>query len=592
MRSETDDFVIRFANINGTGSASTNRIVAKTLFRMAVPVGAKNIFPSNIKGMPTWYEIRANRLGYTARRGTVDLLVGMNRACLAGDVALVEAGGTVIWDSSGVDEPPAAPNLNFIGLPCSDIIQAAFPNSSAGEHLRNGLYLGFCAELLGLNCDIIAQLLHEQYGPRRVELNRQIFEVGREEFRKRGISPLKNFQSEYSAGRGVAVGRKQIFVDGNTACALGCLYAGASIAGWYPITPSTSLMDAFAGLCRKYRGKNFQMVQAEDEMAALGVVMGAMWSGARAFTATSGPGISLMTELLGYAYYAEIPVVLFDIQRSGPSTGMPTRTQQSDLVACAYASHGDTKHLLLFPGTVRECFDFARQSFDFAERFQTPVIVMSDIDLGMNDYVSEPLEIPEGSKFDRGKILDVDAAQKLSEPFYRYLDQDGDGVCLRSFSGTDVKASYFTRGSGHDEFGRYTEQPEAYGKNLMRIERKFETAAAALPAPGWEKNGAGTVLVYFGSTTQVVAELMARLAEAGITVDTLRLRAFPFPSELAGELAVYDRAIVLEQNQSGQMRRLLAAELATICPLHSVTYWQGQPLSVVHVFDQVAQFFQ
>nr|ALV86737.1 2-ketoglutarate: NADP oxidoreductase, alpha subunit [uncultured bacterium P2N8] len=560
---KVNEFVLRFANVNGTGSASANGLVARALFRMGLPVGPKNIFPSNIQGLPTWFEIRVSEAGYTGRRGTVDLMVAMNGQTFAEDVRSVEPGGYLLYDSS----KPLAPELrrsdiNFLDVPLTEMVTREFANPRQRLLFKNIAYVGVLSALLDIEPPVVAQLIREQFQGKEklIPPNMQAFEMGRAAALERFACPLP-----MHAQRRDAIGDR-ILMDGNSAAGLGCVYAGATVAAWYPITPSTSLVDAFSAYCEDYRvnpdgSKRYAILQAEDELAAIGMVVGAAWNGARSFTATSGPGISLMTEFLGLAYYAEIPVVLFDIQRCGPSTGMPTRTQQSDLLSSAYASHGDTKHVLLFPASPKECFQMAAQAFDLAERLQTPVLVMSDLDLGMNDWLSEPLTWDDAYRPDRGKVL---TTQQLDDgiQFYRYLDVDGDAIPYRTLPGTHPsKGAFFTRGSGHDRFGGYTEDGAKYQDNVDRLRRKFDTAATLLPDAVIERDaGSSAGIIYFGTSAEPMPEALDTLAAQGLDVDALRLRAFPFSKRVYDFIATHDTVFVVDQNRDGQLRAMLLIE--------------------------------
>lgn len=580
---KVNEFVLRFANVNGTGSASANGLVARALFRMGLPVGPKNIFPSNIQGLPTWFEIRVSEAGYTGRRGTVDLMVAMNGQTFAEDVRSVEPGGYLLYDSS----KPLAPELrrtdiNFLGVPFTEAVTREFSNPRQRLLFKNIMYVGVLSALLNIEPAVIEQLLTEQFEGKEklIPPNIKAFEMGRAAAEERFACPLP-----MHVERRDAVGDR-ILMDGNSAAGLGCVYAGATVAGWYPITPSTSLVDAFAAYCEDYRtnpdgSKRYAILQAEDELAAIGMVVGAAWNGARAFTATSGPGVSLMTEFLGLAYYAEIPVVLFDIQRCGPSTGMPTRTQQSDLLSSAYASHGDTKHVLLFPASPKECFDMAVQAFDLAERLQTPVLVMSDLDLGMNDWLSAPLAWDDAYRPDRGKVV---TREQLDDgfQFYRYLDVDGDAIPYRSLPGTHPnKGAFFTRGSGHDRFGGYTEDGAKYQDNVDRLRRKFDTAATLVPPAEVVRNAGNSAgILYFGTTAEVMAETLDTLNSHGLDVDALRVRAFPFTRQVYDFIAAHDTVFVAEQNRDGQLRAMLMIE-GNIDParLVPVLHYDGMPVT-------------
>ncbi|MDX1434340.1 MAG: 2-oxoacid:acceptor oxidoreductase subunit alpha, partial [Gammaproteobacteria bacterium] len=485
QKSRLNDFVIRLANVNGTGSASANGLIMKAIFRMGIPVAGKNYFPSNIQGLPTWYEIRVSRDGHVARSGRVDVMVAMNAETYRQDLADVSPGGTLIYDSTWArDRVLKREDVTILGIPLARMCNEHFDNVRTRILMKNVAYAGALVALLDIDMDIVRALLEETFAakPKLISANLEAIDLGYRYAKEHFECPLATRVEPMNETRG------HILIDGNTAAALGCIYAGATFAAWYPITPSTSLMDAFRAFCQRFRhdresGENrFCIVQAEDELGAIGMAVGAGWAGARAFTSTSGPGMSLMGEFLGFAYFAEIPVVLFDVQRAGPSTGLPTRTQQSDILSCAYASHGDTRHVLLFPANPEECFGLAVKAFDLAERLQTPVIVVSDLDIGMNDWMCPDLGWDDGYRPDRGKVLGAEDLERI-ERFQRYQDVDGDGICYRTYPGVSPKGGYFTRGSGHNEAARYTENADEYQQVLDRLERKFETAEMLVPRP-------------------------------------------------------------------------------------------------------------
>lgn len=572
--SNINDFVLRFANVNGTGSASANSTVAKSFFRMGLPIGPKNMFPSNIQGLPTWYEVRVSEKGYTGRRGGVDFMVAMNGQTFSDDQASVVPGGYLLYDSTRHLPPESMrSDITYLGVPLTQMSREHFSNPRQRSLLQNIVYVGAVVALLDIEYEVVCKLLQDQFAknPKLVEMNILALKIGFDFAKKTFQCPLP-----------IRVARRdlikdKILIDGNSAAGLGCVYAGATVAAWYPITPSTSLVDAFGKYCAKFRvdkdsgEHSYAIIQAEDELAAIGMVLGASWNGARSFTATSGPGVSLMGEFLGFAYYAEVPVVLFNIQRCGPSTGMPTRTQQADLLSTAYASHGDTRHVMLFPATPTEAFDFAIKAFDLAEMLQTPVIVMSDLDLGMNDWLSEPFKWSDDYKPQRGKVLNREALDKFEtkEKFFRYLDVDGDGIPYRTLPGTHPeKGSFFTRGSGHDKFGRYTEDAAAYKDNVDRLRRKLDTNMALLPPPivckRQEKGSASARagLIAFGTSDEAVIEALDILKEKhGIVIDDLRIRSFPFHEEVNAFSQAHDIIFVLEQNRDGQLRAMLTMEL-------------------------------
>ena len=595
-----NDFAVTLANVNGTGSASVNSLLMHAIFRMGVPVSGKNVFPSNIQGLPTWYAIRVNEQGHTARADEPDLLVAMNPRTYAQDIERLRTGGFVLYDATwplGRDLTRA--DVEFLGVPFTAVLAEAFPDAAERVLLRNVAYLGALVALLAVDVEIVTALLTERFArsEHRKVANERAFELGYRSVLDRLDCPLP-FHLSPTVDEG-----DRILVDGNTAIALGCLWAGATVAAWYPLTPSTSVMDHFTELCERYRRvpggsggsegtaserRNYLIVQAEDELAAIGVVIGAGWNGARAFTATSGPGISLMNEQLGLAYYSEIPAVVFDVQRAGPSTGMPTRTQQGDLLACAYASHGDTKHLVLFPSDPSECFDFAVRALDLAERFQTPVLVCSDLDIAMNDWVVPELAWDDHFVPDRGRVLG-EADLRRIEQFFRYDDPDETFVTARTLPGVAEEGAYFTRGSGHDRHGAYTESASAYSEVVDRLARKHEAAASFVPSPVVERrDGAVVGLVALGSSDLAVREGLELLAEQGVAADYLRVRGFPFHPSVRAFLDEHERCVVVDQNRDGQLRTLLVAETgAAPQRLGSVRVYGGLPLSARQVVDGV-----
>jgi len=578
-----NDFVIKFANVNGTGSASANSLIMKSIFRMGVPVVGKNFFPSNIQGLPTWYEIRVTGEGWIARSGRVDVMVAMNSETYARDIAEVSPGGFLVFDSSwprpsllGRDD------VSVLGVPLAQLCTENFEGARARILMKNIMYAGVLAALLDIDLEVMRGLLAESYAkkPALVEANMKAIGIGHDYARRNFDCPLPMRVEKLDRTRG------HFMMDGNTAAALGCLYAGATVGAWYPITPSTSLMDAFRGFCSRHRvdpetGRhNYLIMQAEDELAAIGAVIGASWNGARAFTPTSGPGISLMNEFIGLAYYAEIPAVLFDVQRVGPSTGMPTRTQQCDLMSCAYASHGDTRHVLLFPANPEECFYMSVQAFDLAERLQTPVFVLLDLDIGMNDWMVPDLEWDDGFQPDRGKVLTADMLDKI-ERFNRYLDVDGDGIPWRTIPGVGEKGAYFTRGSGHNKYGAYTEDSAEYQDVMERLSRKFRAAAGMVPRGVVDGDGRAPVgVVSIGSCDGAVREALATLRKRGLAMDYLRVRGFPFGAEVEEFLAGHETLFVVEQNRDAQLKSLLTLETAVEKrKLNSILYYSGLPMS-------------
>ena len=589
-----NDFVVKFANVNGSGSASANRLFAKSILRMGVPISSRNIFPSNIQGLPTWYEVRVSAAGYLGRRGGVDLMVAMNPQTWDKDVASIEPGGYLLYDSTK-PVPPAklGENINVLGVPLTEICNREYADPRQRQLFKNIMYVGALAALLDIEMAEIERLISEQFKgkDKLITANIKALHIGRDDARTRLNCPLA-----LRLERAQAVGER-VFIDGNSAAALGCVYGGATVAAWYPITPSTSLAESFMRFCRRYRtdpgtGKSrYSVVQAEDELASIGMVVGAAWNGARAFTATSGPGISLMQEFIGLAYFAEVPAVIFDIQRGGPSTGMPTRTQQSDILACAYASHGDTKHVLLIPADPRECFEFAALAFDLADRLQTPIFVMLDLDIGMNEWLSEPFEWDDSRRMDRGKVVEFDDLEAGRE-FGRYLDVDGDGIAYRTYPGTHpTRGAFFTRGSSKDAYARYTEDGAAYVENMQRLQKKFRTARKMVPAPvkGATHKGARFGVIYYGSTAPAMEEALDSLRDHGAVLDILRLRAFPFPDEVAKFIAKYEKVFVVEQNRDGQMRMLLINE-CDVDPtkLVPILHYDGTPITARFIIREIA----
>jgi len=590
-----NDFVVKFANVNGSGSASANELFAKSFLRMGVPVGPRNIFPSNIQGLPTWYEVRVTEKGHLGRRGGVDLLVAMNPQTWDRDLLEIEPGGYLLYDSTK-PLPPSKfrDDVHTIGVPLTEMCNAAYGDPRERQLLKNIMYVGVLAALIGIDPAVIAELVGEQYKGKEKLLtpNLDAFRKGYHYAQERLDDALG-----LRVRRAAAVGDR-IFVDGNTAAALGCVYGGATVCAWYPITPSSSVAEAFQKYCSKLRvdketGENrFAIVQAEDELASIGMVVGAGWNGARAFTATSGPGISLMTEFIGLAYFAEIPVTIIDVQRGGPSTGMPTRTQQADLLSCAYASHGDTRHVLLFPEDPNECFAFAAQALDLADRLQTPVFVMTDLDIGMNQRLTAPFAWDDSRRYDRGKVM---SAAMLDEgrDFGRYLDVDGDGIPYRTWPGTHAqRGAYFTRGTTKDAYARYSEAGADYVANMQRLMAKFETAKTLVPAAIERRapRPAGVGAIYFGSTSPAMSEAIEALEARSMDVDTLRIRAFPFGDEVARFIATHPTVFVVEQNRDAQLRTMLVNELG-IDParLVPVLHYDGTPITARFIADAIAE---
>ena len=588
---EVNDVVIKIATVNGTGSASANGLLRKAIFRMGVPVVGKNFFPSNIQGLPTWYEIRVTKDGYQARCNRLDIMVAMNAQTYARDMAELSPGGWLIYDSTWPRSKLLdREDITVLGIPLSRMCNESFDGARARILMKNIAYVGALAALLDIDIEIITELLEETFAAKAhlIDANMQAIRLGYDYAKENFVCPLPARVEKMDKTRG------NIVIDGNTAAALGCMYAGATVGAWYPITPSTSLMDAFRSFCSKYRhdeesGKRtYCIIQAEDELAAIGMVLGASWNGARAFTPTSGPGISLMSEFLGFAYYAEIPAVIFNVQRTGPSTGMPTRTQQADMLLCAYASHGDTRHVLLFPADPYECFHTAVQAFDLAERLQTPVMVLSDLDIGMNDWMVPEFEWDENYVPDRGKVLSAEEVEEL-EKFYRYLDVDGDGIPYRTLPGTHPKGSYFTRGSGHSKYGAYTEEGDEYREVMDRLLVKWETARNAVPGPeiDYSKFNNAAILTV-GSGHSACVEARDLLKDQNVNMNYCRVKAFPFSEDIGEFIDRHEVVFVVEQNRDAQLRTLLIMDAgADPDKLVSVLHYGGAPLSADYVVEKV-----
>ena len=588
---DVNDVVIKIATVNGTGSASANGLLRKAIFRMGVPVVGKNYFPSNIQGLPTWYEIRVTGDGYHARSDRVDIMVAMNAQTYAQDLAEVEPGGFLIYDSTW---PRSAllnrEDITIIGVPLSKMCIERFDGARARILMKNIAYVGVIAALLDVDLDIIKGLLEETFADKAhlIQSNMEAIHLGYDYATGNFPCPIPARIEKLDKTKG------HIVIDGNTAAGLGCVYAGATVGAWYPITPSTSLMDAFRDFCARYRvdpesGKRtYCIIQAEDELAAIGMVLGASWNGARSFTPTSGPGISLMSEFIGFGYYAEIPAVIFNVQRVGPSTGMPTRTQQCDLISCAYASHGDTKHVLLFPADPSECFHMAPQAFDLAERLQTPVMVLSDLDIGMNDWMVPELEWDDGYVPDRGKVLGAEELEEMDE-FYRYLDVDGDGIPYRTLPGVHPKGAYFTRGSGHTKYGGYTEDSAAYREVLDRLLVKWETARAMVPEADIRYSTFNKAAVLtLGSGDGPCVEALDRLEAQNIGLNYCRVRAFPFTEAVGDFIDKHDVVYIVEQNRDAQLRTLLINDIdADQNKLVPVLHYDGMPLNAGFVVDRI-----
>ena len=589
-----NDFVVKFANVNGSGSASANELFGRSILRMGVPISPRNIFPSNIQGLPTWYEVRVNERGYRGRRGGVDLMVAMNPQTWGEDVQEIEAGGYLFYDNS--KPMPASKfrdDINVIGMPLTNICNSTYTDPRQRQLFKNIIYVGALSTLLDIDSSEIEKLFSEQYKGKEALLqsNVKALHLGRD-YAKQELAPIG-----LRVKRANAVGDK-IFIEGNSAAALGAVYGGATVCAWYPITPSSSLAEGFIKHCQKYRvdaatGKQkYAVVQAEDELSSIGMVIGAGWNGARAFTCTSGPGISLMQEFIGLAYFAEIPAVIVDVQRGGPSTGMPTRTQQSDMLSCAYASHGDTKHVMLLPEDPRECFEFTAQAFDLADRLQTPVFMMTDIDIGMNTRLCDPLKWDDKQAYDRGKVMTYEELE-AGKDFGRYLDVDGDGIPYRTLPGTHPKrGSYFTRGTTKDRYARYSEAGHHYVDNMERLLKKFETAKSLVPKPVLipASKPARFGAIFYGSTSPAMQEALDVLAERGIHINALRVRGFPFQDEIADFIARHPWVFVIEQNRDAQLKTLLVNEAnVNAARLISVLHYDGTPITARFIVARISE---
>jgi len=597
-KTRVNDFVVKFANVNGSGSASANGLFARSVMRMGVPVAARNIFPSNIQGLPTWYEVRITEAGHLGRRGGVDLMVAMNPQTWDKDVAEIESGGFLFYDSTKpIPLSRFRDDITVIGVPLTAMCNEAYELPRERQLFKNTIYVGALAGLLGIDPLAIADLLAEDFKgkERLIAANLEALHMGLDYVRTHlAALPLQVRKAD-------AVGDR-IYVEGNNAAALGAVYGGATVCAWYPITPSTSLAEAFTSYCQDLRvdpktGQNrFAIIQGEDEIASIGIVVGAGWNGCRAFTATSGPGVSLMTEFIGLSYFAEIPAVIFDVQRGGPSTGMPTRTQQADLLAAAYAGHGDTKHPLLLPADPGECFEMGAQAFDLADRLQTTVFVMLDLDIGMNEWLTKPFQWDDSRRLDRGKVLDHDALEAMTEEFGRYRDVDGDGIPFRTYPGVHpTLGGYFTRGTSRNPYARYSEEGAVYVDNMERLLRKFDTAKALVPAPilrpGKRKTGDG--VIYFGSTTPAMHEALEMLESQGRSLDALRIRGFPFADEVFNFIDLHDRVFLVEQNRDAQLRTLLMTE-GDVDPakLISMLHYDGTPITARYIAGEIGRRMQ
>ena len=594
LDSVVNDFVVKFANVNGSGSASANSMFAKAIFRMGIPVSPRNIFPSNIQGLPTWYEVRVSEAGYLGKRGKlVELMVSVNPQSMAQDVESVCPGGYFFYDNTyPLDFKLIRDDIHYIGLPLTEITNSNFTNPRQRQLFKNIIYVGSLAYLIGIEFSALESIVEDTFKakPKLIPPNIEALQLGFDEAKSAFDKPLPMQLKRLNKNDG------KILLEGNEACGLGAIYAGATVCAWYPITPSTSVAEGYEKYARKLRvdaetGENkFAIIQAEDELSAIGMVIGSNWNGARAFTATSGPGVSLMSEFLGLAYFAEIPTVLIDVQRTGPSTGMPTRTQQSDITIAAYASHGDTKQVVLFPATPKECFELTADAFDIAERLQTPVIMLTDLDLGMNQHICDDLEWDDQREYDRGKVYSAEDLEKI-ERFGRYLDSDGDGITYRTIPGVHPeKGSFFTRGTSRDEYAVYTEKGEEYEKNMQRLQVKWATAPQYLPAPieNIRDTNAKVGLIHFGTSMESTRESIDRLAAQGVKANDLRILAFPFHDEVAAFIEQHEQVFVVEQNRDAQFKSLLVNELQ-IEPnkLQSVLHFNGDPISADDILSKI-----
>ncbi len=591
----TNDFVVKFANVNGSGSASANELFARSILRMGVPVAPRNIFPSNIQGLPTWYELRVSEAGWLGRRGGCDLMVAMNPQTWDRDIAEIDAGGYLLYDSSKpVPSSKLRDDIVVLGIPLMTICNQMYSDPRQRQLFKNIMYVGALAALLQMDFSAVEKLVGEQYKGKEklIDANIKALRTGWDYAQANLPCPLG-----LHVRRADAVGNR-IFIDGNSAAGLGAVYGGATVCAWYPITPSTSVVEAFTGYCQDYRHDpetgeaKYAIIQAEDELASIGIVVGASWNGARAFTATSGPGISLMQEFLGLAYFAEIPAVVIDVQRGGPSTGMPTRTQQSDLINCAYASHGDTRHALLLPEDPHEAFEFSALSFDMAERLQSPVFLMLDLDIGMNERLSQPFEWDDSREYDRGKVMSFDELEAGKE-FGRYLDVDGDGIPWRTIPGTHpTRGAYFTRGTTRNPYAKYSEAGNDYVYNMERLRRKMDGAGAILPQPivksAAQKTSIG--VIYYGSTAPAMNEALAELSSQDVHLDAMRVRAFPFAKSVGEFIAAHEQVFVVEQNESGQLRSMIINELEiNPAKLVKLVHYDGTPITARFICKSIQQ---
>ncbi|WP_293682524.1 2-oxoacid:acceptor oxidoreductase subunit alpha [uncultured Phenylobacterium sp.] len=594
-KTRTNDFVVKFANVNGSGSASANGMFARSVMRMGVPVAARNIFPSNIQGLPTWYEVRITEAGHLGRRGGVDLMVAMNPQTWDRDLAEIESGGYLFYDSTKpVPRSRLRDDITVIGVPLTAMCNEAYELPRERQLFKNVIYVGALAALLGIDPEAVKSLIAEDFAgkDRLIKANFEALAMGYG-YVTEHLGPIA-----LQVRKADAVGDR-IYVEGNQAAALGAVYGGATVCAWYPITPSTSLAEAFTAYCQDLRvdpetGKaRYAIVQAEDEIASIGIVVGAGWNGCRAFTATSGPGVSLMTEFIGLSYFAEIPAVIFDVQRGGPSTGMPTRTQQADLLAAAYAGHGDTKHVMLLPADPGECFEMGAQAFDLADRLQTTVFVMLDLDIGMNEWLTKPFTWDDSRRLDRGKVMSHHDLEVATEEFGRYRDVDGDGIPYRTYPGVHpTKGGYFTRGTSRNPYARYSEEGAVYVDNMERLLRKFDTARTMVPAPVIRpaKRKTRDGVLYFGSTAPAMDEALQMLEAQGRYVDAIRVRAFPFAQDIYDFVAAHDRVFVVEQNRDAQLKTLLMTEGGIdAAKIPSVLHYDGTPITARFIAGEIAQ---
>jgi 2-oxoglutarate ferredoxin oxidoreductase subunit alpha len=585
-----NDFSIQVATVNGSGSQSANLVLLKSIFGMGIPVSGKNLFPSNIAGLPTWYTIRASKQGYVARRREIELLVAMNAETAREDILSLPAGGAAIYDEA-LNLKQYRDDVVCYPVPFDKLTAAVCPEAKLRKLVRNMIYVGVVAQLLSMDLTAVEKAVRRQFAKKQkaADLNWTAVKAGFD-FAAKSLTKQDPFLLEpMHATEG------KIIIDGNAAAALGAMFAGVTVVTWYPITPSSSVVESLIDYMKKYRveedGKaSFAIVQAEDELAAIGMVMGAGWAGARSMTSTSGPGISLMAEFAGLGYFAEVPGVIFDIQRVGPSTGMPTRTMQGDLLSIAYLSHGDTKHIMLLPASVHECYKFAMEAFDLAEQLQTPVFILSDLDLGMNNWMSDPFPYPD-KPIDRGKVLSKEDIVKAGG-FARYKDVDGDGIGYRTLPGTDhPAASYFARGSGHNERAQYSERPDDFERNMERINKKFETARSFVPRPEVVANGTSKIgIVAYGTTHWAITEARDQLSkEHKVETDYLRLRSYPFTREVHDYIERHERVYVVEQNRDGQMATLLKLDIKPeLTPrLRSICHIHGLPIDARSVTDEL-----